>query len=252
MKGEDRMLKLRDWSKAFGSNQVLDEINLEVEKGQVLTIIGASGSGKSTLLRSINFLEPADSGTMVLGDIKRDVADISQEDILAIRRQTAMVFQNYALFSKKTALENVMEALVMVQKQPEAQARDQASHYLDLVGMSDRMDYYPSMLSGGQKQRVGIARALAIQPQVILFDEPTSALDPELVGGILDLINDIAHKETTMVLVTHEMTFAREVSDRVIFLDGGKILEEGPPQEIFEHPKEERTRDFIQGISRYI
>ncbi|MGX7106599.1 amino acid ABC transporter ATP-binding protein [Hutsoniella sourekii] len=245
------MLKLSQWSKSFKNNCVLNDINLEVATGHVLTIIGASGSGKSTLLRTINFLEPADSGIMQIGEITRDVSQVTNKDILAIRRQTAMVFQNYALFSKKTALENVMESLVMVKKIPKAEAQTIAEGYLEMVGMKDRIHYYPSKLSGGQKQRVGIARALAIKPEVILFDEPTSALDPELVGGILDLIQEIAHNETTMIMVTHEMNFAKQVSDQVIFLDQGRILEQGSPDQIFEHPREERTAQFIQGITSY-
>lgn len=243
------MLKLEQWNKSFNNNQVLNNIHMEVSTGDVLTIIGSSGSGKSTLLRTINFLEQPDSGLITLGTQTYDVAHVSKQDILAIRRQTAMVFQNYALFSKMTALENVMENLLMVQKLPESEARDKASHYLEQVGMANRMDYYPSRLSGGQQQRVGIARALAIQPEVILFDEPTSALDPELVGGILELIQDIAHNDTTMILVTHEMTFAKEVSDYVIFLDQGHILEDGSPAQVFEQPKHERTKQFIQGFS---
>ncbi|MGX7091462.1 amino acid ABC transporter ATP-binding protein [Hutsoniella sourekii] len=245
------MLKLSQWSKSFKNNCVLNDINLEVATGHVLTIIGASGSGKSTLLRTINFLEPADSGIMQIGEITRDVSQVTNKDILAIRRQTAMVFQNYALFSKKTALENVMESLVMVKKIPKAEAQTIAEGYLEMVGMKDRIHYYPSKLSGGQKQRVGIARALAIKPEVILFDEPTSALDPELVGGILDLIQEIAHNETTMIMVTHEMNFAKQVSDQVIFLDQGRILEQGSPDQIFDHPREERTAQFIQGITSY-
>lgn len=242
------MLKLQNWSKSFGNNRVLDDISLEVATGDVLTIIGSSGSGKSTLLRTINFLEPADGGQITIGPLTRDVKDISEKEVLELRRKTAMVFQNYALFSKKTARENVMENLLMVKELPENEARDIADHYLDRVGMSQRKDFYPSQLSGGQQQRVGIARALAIQPEVILFDEPTSALDPEMVSGILDLIQNVAHVDTTMVLVTHEMNFARRVSDEIIFLDHGKILEQGNPDQIFDQPDHERTRQFIQGL----
>ncbi len=244
------MLKLSNWSKAFGKHQVLRDINLEVPTGDVLTIIGASGSGKSTLLRSINFLEPANQGQIQVGDVSHDVQKMSRDDIIEVRRKTAMVFQNYALFSKKTALENVMESLVMVRKLPKAEARDIALHYLEQVGMTDRRDYHPAHMSGGQQQRVGIARALAIEPEVILFDEPTSALDPELVSGILDIIQKIAHNNTTMVLVTHEMRFAKQVSDQVSFLEDGIMVEHGSPEQLFENPLNERTQKFIQGVTR--
>ena len=242
------MLKLENWSKSFNQNTVLNNINLEVPTGNVLSIIGSSGSGKSTLLRTVNFLEPADQGIIQIGTTIKDVAEINQQEILALRRQTAMVFQNYALFSKKTALENVMENLLMVKRMTLSEAKPIAEYYLEIVGMKDRMNYYPNKLSGGQQQRVGIARALAIEPEVILFDEPTSALDPELVGGILDLIMKVAHEKTTMLLVTHEMNFAKQVSDHVIFLDKGNIAEEGTPTQIFDHPQNERTRQFIRGF----
>lgn len=244
------MLKLSNWFKAFGDHQVLKDIHLEVPTGDVLTIIGSSGSGKSTLLRSINFLEPADQGHIQIDDMSQDVQKMKQDDILNLRRKTAMVFQNYALFSKKTALENVMESLLMVQDLPKAEAEAIAYHYLQQVGMGDRADYYPVHLSGGQQQRVGIARALAIEPEVMLFDEPTSALDPELVSGILEIIQSIAHNNTTMLLVTHEMNFAKEVSDQVCFLEKGIIVEQGDPNQIFNHPENERTQAFIQGIHR--
>lgn len=244
------MLQLSNWSKSFNQHQVLKNIQLKVDTGDVLTIIGSSGSGKSTLLRTINFIEPADAGQILIGDTQKDVATITEKEILAIRRQTAMVFQNYALFSKKTALENVMENLIMVKRMDKTKAAEVAQGYLEQVGMADRMKYYPNRLSGGQKQRVGIARALAIEPEVILFDEPTSALDPEMVGGILDLIQDIAHGNTTMIMVTHEMNFAREVSDEIIFLDQGNILEQGRPDDIFDHPQHQRTLQFIQGFSK--
>ena len=244
------MLKLSNWFKSFGDHQVLNDIHLEVPTGDVLTIIGSSGSGKSTLLRSINFLEPADKGLIEIADVSHDVQKMKQEDILKVRRKTAMVFQNYALFSKKTALENVMESLLMVKKLPEVEAKEIAEHYLEQVGMGDRADYHPVHLSGGQQQRVGIARALAIEPEVILFDEPTSALDPELVSGILEIIQSIAHNNTTMLLVTHEMNFAKEVSDQILFLENGVIVEKGDPNQIFNHPENERTKAFIQGIKR--
>lgn len=242
------MLKLSNWSKSFDDHNVLKDINLEVATGEVLTIIGASGSGKSTLLRSVNFLEPADRGLIQIGELSHDVERMKEEEILKLRRKTAMVFQNYALFSKKTALENVMESLLMVQKLTESAAKEIAHHYLEQVGMGDRANYHPIHLSGGQQQRVGIARALAIKPEVILFDEPTSALDPESISGILEIIQDIAHNDTTMLLVTHEMDFAKEVSDQVCFLENGLIVEKGDPQQIFNAPENERTQSFIQGV----
>lgn len=241
------MLQIKNWSKSYGDHLVIDDLNMAIPTGEVLTIIGSSGSGKSTLLRTLNFLEPANKGTITIGDVQKNVENISEEDILAIRRQTAMVFQNYALFSKKTALENVMENLLIVQKLSKEEAEERATYYLEKVGMKDRLNYYPSQLSGGQKQRVGIARALAIHPEVILLDEPTSSLDPEMSSEILDLIQSIAHEETTMILVTHEMQFAKEVSDQIIFLSEGRILEQGSPEDIFERPQEKRTHEFIQG-----
>lgn len=243
------MLKITNWSKSYKDNQVLQNINFEIKTGDVLSIIGSSGSGKSTLLRSINFLEPADKGIIQFDNEEFDVETITKKDILSIRKKTAMVFQNYALFSRKTALENVTEALTQVQKMSNSVAKQQAEKFLKLVGMGERMDYYPSQLSGGQQQRVGIARALAIEPDVILFDEPTSALDPEMVSGILDLIQQIAHQKTTLILVTHEMKFAKQVSDQVIFIDQGTILESGSADEIFNHPKHERTKQFINGFN---
>lgn len=243
------MLKITNWSKSYKDNQVLQNINFEIKTGDVLSIIGSSGSGKSTLLRSINFLEPADQGIIQFDNEEFDVETITKKDILSIRKKTAMVFQNYALFSRKTALENVTEALTQVQKMSNSEAKRQAEKFLKLVGMGERMDYYPSQLSGGQQQRVGIARALAIEPDVILFDEPTSALDPEMVSGILDLIQQIAHQKTTLILVTHEMKFAKQVSDQVLFIDQGTILESGSADEIFNHPKHERTKQFINGFN---
>jgi len=244
------MLKLSNWFKSFGDHEVLKDIHLEVPTGDVLTIIGSSGSGKSTLLRSINVLEPADKGQIQVDEVTKDIQTMKQDDVLKLRRKTAMVFQNYALFSKKTALENVMESLLMVQNLPRTEAEEIAHHYLEQVGMGDRADYHPIHLSGGQQQRVGIARALAIEPKVILFDEPTSALDPELVSGILEIIQSIAHNNTTMLLVTHEMNFAKEVSDQVCFLENGIIVEKGDPNQIFNHPENKRTQTFIQGIKR--
>lgn len=242
------MLKLENWTKSFNDNVVLNDINVDVDTGDVLTIIGSSGSGKSTLLRTVNFLEPADSGLIQIGSTTKNVENIKEKEILDIRRQTAMVFQNYALFSKKTAIENVMENLLMVKGMSGKEAEEKAEHYLNIVDMYQQKDFYPNKLSGGQQQRVGIARALAVEPEVILLDEPTSALDPELVVGILELIQDIAHDETTMLLVTHEMNFAKRVSDQVMFLENGHISEYGTPDQVFNHPKNPRTKEFIQGL----
>ena len=242
------MLKLSNWHKSFGNHQVLKNIHLEVPTGDVLTIIGSSGSGKSTLLRSINFLEPANQGQIQIGDVSQDISTMKQEDILNLRRKTAMVFQNYALFSKKTALENVMESLLMVQKLPKSEAEVIAYHYLEQVGMGDRANYYPVRLSGGQQQRVGIARALAMDPEVILFDEPTSALDPEMVKDVLDVIKGLADEGMTIVIVTHEMNFAKQISDKVLFMDEGIIAEEGTPEAIFENPQNPRTIEFLSKV----
>ena len=211
-------------------------------------IIGPSGSGKTTLLRCIDFLERADSGRLTLGDITVDLEKCHKKDILAIRRKCAFVFQNYGLFQNKTALENVMEGLTVVQKKSREEARRIAAETLDWVGLSDRMDYYPVNLSGGQQQRVGIARAVALSPDVILFDEPTSALDPELVGETLELIKKVANRGITMIVVTHEMAFAQDVANQVIFMDEGVVVEAGTPGEVFSHPKNERTKQFLARI----
>ncbi|WP_124057896.1 amino acid ABC transporter ATP-binding protein [Vaginisenegalia massiliensis] len=244
------MLKIENWSKTFHQHTVLNQLAFQVETGQVLTIIGPSGTGKSTLLRSLNFLEPADSGHIQLDDLDYDVTRMTSHDILTLRRQTAMVFQNYGLFSRKTALENVMEALVMVKQMDKVQAQEQATLYLNQVGMGDKCHYYPKQLSGGQQQRVGIARALAIQPKLMLLDEPTSSLDPELVKGILDLIKGMAGKEMTILLATHEMSFAREISDQVLFLDQGRILDAGSPDYLFNHSPHQRIQDFLKKLNR--
>ncbi len=244
------MIQLRNIHKSFGNHHVLRGVNLTVQDGEVVSIIGASGSGKSTFLRTINFLEPADEGEIILNDLSVDAAKASKEDILKLRRNTAMVFQSYNLLRHHTALENVMEALVVVQKKSKQEAREIALRELNRVGLSDRTGYYPHQLSGGQQQRVGIARALAIRPEVMLFDEPTSALDPEMVGGVLDVIESIAKEGMTMIIVTHEMNFARDVSDQVAFFDEGVIRELGTPDEIFLHTREERTKQFLQRITR--
>lgn len=240
------MLELKNIHKSFQKNEVLKGVNLKVEKGDVVVILGASGSGKTTLLRSITFLERADKGEILLDGQTLDVQKAGKKEIHRLRKKTGFVFQNYCLFQNKTALENVTEGLIIGRKVPKAEAVRIAKEALDKVGLSDRYDYYPSQLSGGQQQRVGIARAIAVQPEVILFDEPTSALDPELVNGILTIMKQLAKEGSTMVIVTHEMTFAQDVATRVVFMDGGEVVEEGTPRDIFSHPKEERTRQFLR------
>lgn len=240
------MLKLTNVHKSFGKTEVLKGISLNVEKGSVTAIIGPSGAGKTTLLRCINFLEKADTGLLDFDDIHINLEKVSKKTMLEIRRKTAFVFQNYNLFANMTALENVMEGLVTARKVPKAEAKDRAIKALEKVGLKDRADFYPSSLSGGQQQRVGIARALAVNPEVILFDEPTSALDPELTGEVLSVIKQLASEGTTMVIVTHEMSFARNTADKVIFMDKGQIIEEGKSSKIFTSPKEARTRQFLQ------
>ncbi|MDR3278750.1 MAG: amino acid ABC transporter ATP-binding protein [Oscillospiraceae bacterium] len=235
--------------KSFGHNHVLKGIDLEVSDGEVITILGPSGSGKTTLLRCINMLERPDSGTVTLDGLTADARHTVKKDILELRRQTAMVFQLYNLFTHKTALENVIEGLIIVQKIPQAEALEQGKELLRLVGLSDKLNHYPAQLSGGQQQRVGIARALALNPKVILFDEPTSALDPELVGEVLAVMRKIAKEGNTMIVVTHEMSFARDIASRVIFMDDGAIVEQGSPNDIFINAKEERTRAFLKRIS---
>lgn len=246
------MIEVKNWKKSFGSNQVIKGVNYRVETGDVVAIIGASGSGKSTFLRTLNFLEKAEEGILTLDDITLDMSGkISKKDILNVRRNTAMVFQGFNLFSHRTALENVMEALIVVKKMNKDDAKKIAKEEFARVGLQDRMNYYPHQLSGGQQQRVGIARALALNPRVILFDEPTSALDPEMVGEVLDVIRSISHQGTTLIIVTHEMAFARDVADRVVFFSDGVILEEGPAKEFFANPKHDRTRQFIQRINNH-
>ncbi|MBP2643317.1 MAG: tcyN2 [Firmicutes bacterium] len=242
------MIDIKGIRKAFGQAEVLKGIDFTVEKGEVIVIIGPSGSGKTTLLRCINFLEKADAGEMTLGTTSVSYKHASKKEILAIRRQTAMVFQSYNLFHNKTALENVMEGLVTARKVPYKKAMEIGKNMLDKVGMSDKYDAYPCRLSGGQQQRVGIARALALNPEVILFDEPTSALDPTLVGEVLAVMKKIAQEGITMIVVTHEMSFAYDIASRVLFMDGGVIVEQGTPKDLFVNAKEEKTRQFLKRI----
>ncbi|MEH7674187.1 amino acid ABC transporter ATP-binding protein [Bacillus pumilus] len=240
------MIKLTNLKKSFGELVVLDGINLDVQKGQVVAIIGPSGSGKSTLLRCLNLLEIPDEGTIEIGDAKLDASKYTRKEAHHLRQQTAMVFQNYNLFKNKTALQNITESLLVTKKMTKQQANEIGMKLLKQVGLEQKADSYPVTLSGGQQQRIGIARALAVDPHAILLDEPTSALDPELVSGVLQVIKSIAIQETTMIIVTHEMAFAREVADHVIFMADGHIIEQGTPTELFDETKNERTKRFIQ------
>ncbi|MEK5271296.1 amino acid ABC transporter ATP-binding protein [Aeribacillus sp. FSL K6-8394] len=242
------MLEIKNVHKSFGKNKVLNGVDLKIDKGDVVVILGPSGSGKTTLLRCINFLEKADQGQAIFGDIQVDLHKATRKQIHAIRQKTAFVFQNYNLFNNKTALENVTEGLIIGRKIPKEKANEIGKKALDKVGLSHKYNAYPSELSGGQQQRVGIARAIALNPDIILFDEPTSALDPELVGEVLTVMKQIAKEGTTMLVVTHEMSFAKDVANRVIFMDGGVIVEEGSPKEIFTNPKEERTKQFLKRV----
>ena len=243
------MIDIKQVHKSFGNREILKGIDLHVPTGSVTVILGPSGSGKTTFLRTLNFLEKADAGTMQLNDISVDLHKASNKDILNVRRNTSMVFQSYNLFSNKTVIENIMEGLVTVKKMKKSEARQIAQRFLKEVGMEGYDDYYPVQLSGGQQQRIGIARALAMDPEVILFDEPTSALDPELVGEVLAVIRKIAKElKVTMIIVTHEMNFAREVSDRVIFMADGVIQEEGTPEQIFNNPQNDRTKAFLENM----
>lgn len=239
------MLQVENLHKAFGELQVLKGVSLTVEKGDVVAILGPSGSGKTTLLRCINFLEKADSGRLVFDGEGFDLGRITRREIARLRKKTAFVFQNYNLFRNKTALQNVTEGLITARKMPKAEAEAIGLQMLEKVGMADRRDYFPHQLSGGQQQRVAIARALATNPEIIYFDEPTSALDPELIGEVLAVMRQLAAEGMTMLVVTHEMAFARDVSTRVVFMNDGVICEQGTPQEIFENPQKQPTRDFL-------
>ncbi|ENQ3105047.1 amino acid ABC transporter ATP-binding protein, PAAT family [Bacillus sp. 491mf] len=241
------MISIQHLQKSFGDNTVLQQIDMEVDKGEVVVIIGPSGSGKTTLLRCLNVLETPNSGVIRIGEETLDFSKkVTKQGIVNLRKQTGMVFQHHNLFPHFTARENVMEGLVTVQKVSKEKAKEKAEYFLRKVGLGDKMDLYPFQLSGGQQQRVGIARALAMEPQVILFDEPTSALDPELVQEVLKVMKELAQEGMTMVIVTHEMRFAHQIANRVIFMDGGVIVEKGTPEDVLVHPKEERTKKFLQ------
>ena len=240
------MLSVRNIQKSFGPTEVLKGIDLTVEQGDVVAILGPSGSGKTTLLRCMNFLETADGGELIFDGETYAFGHVHKRDIAKIRQKTAFVFQNYNLFLNKTALQNVTEGLIVGRKMPKAQAMEIGKEALAKVGLADRVDFYPDQLSGGQQQRVAIARAVATDPEIIYFDEPTSALDPELTGEVLSVMRDLAREGMTMLVVTHEMGFARTVSNKVILMEDGKIIEQGSSEDFFEHPKEERTRAFLR------
>lgn len=242
------MIDIGNVKKSYGRQEVLKGVSLNVNDGDVVVILGPSGSGKTTLLRCLAFFESADAGSLSIGDLKINMSHAGKKEINALRQRVAFVFQNYNLFANKTALENVTEGLIMSRKMKKDEAVQIARQTLEWVGLSDRFDYYPAQLSGGQQQRVGIARAVALDPDVILFDEPTSALDPELVGDILGIIKNVAKKGITMIVVTHEISFAQEVADSVIFMDGGVVVEQGCPEKILSDPKEPRTRQFLSRI----
>ena len=261
------MLEIRNVQKTFrtyakpglfhrpGARKVISElpvlrgVDLTVEKGDVVAILGPSGSGKTTLLRCLNFLETADAGQLVFDGESFDLAHASRTDIARLRKKTAFVFQNYNLFRNKTALQNVTEGLIVARKLPKEQADEIGMKMLAKVGLADRADYYPRQLSGGQQQRVAIARALAADPEIIYFDEPTSALDPELTGEVLSVMRQLAEEGMTMLVVTHEMGFARNVSSKTVFMENGVVVEQAPTQQFFASPKEERTRAFLRRIA---
>lgn len=243
------LVEIRDLSKKFGNNVVLDHVNLDIEKGDVVAIIGPSGTGKSTLLRCLNLLEKPESGTVTIKGDTFDLTTKSSKDRLRLRQHTEMVFQQFNLFRQKTALENVMEGLRVVQKKSKEEAREIAIQNLEKVGMGDKLYHYPRHLSGGQQQRVAIARALAMNPELLLMDEPTSALDPELVNEVLSIIRKVAQEGNTILLVTHEMSFVKHVANRVIFLENGKIVADGTAEEIFEHPENPRLKEFLVNIN---
>lgn len=240
------MIHIEGVKKKYGSNQVLRGVDLDIQKGEIVTLIGPSGAGKTTLLRTLNWLDAPDEGRITITDASITAGSATKKQIHALRSKSAMVFQHYNLFHNRTALQNVMDSLVFVKKVSRKEAEERGRELLSRVGLSDKADAYPSFLSGGQQQRVGIARALAVDPEVILFDEPTSALDPEWVGEVLGVMNQIAEDGMTMIVVSHEMRFVRNVSTRVVLLDEGVILEDGTPEQIFEHPQHERTKRFLQ------
>ena len=240
------IVEVRGLCKAFGDNQVLKNLDFQIEKGEVVTLIGPSGGGKTTLLRSLNWLNVPDAGRVTIDGATIEAGKENKQQIRALREKTSMVFQHSNLWKNKTALENITEGLIRVQKMPKVQAVEKAEHLLERVGLIEKRDEYPVRLSGGQQQRVGIARALAAEPQVMLFDEPTSALDPEWIGGVLDVMKEIAADGMTMIVVSHEMRFVKNVASRILFLEGGQIVEDNTPEKLFNNPENERTRAFLE------
>lgn len=239
------MIEVQNLSKSFGANKVLHDISFQVKEGEVVAIIGPSGSGKSTLLRSLNLLEEPDEGIIKVGDVTVDTQLLTHQNRYDLRQQSAMVFQHFNLFKNKTVLENVTLALTSSKRKNKAEALQIAEDLLEQVGLSEQKKQYPATLSGGQQQRVSIARALAVNPKVIFMDEPTSALDPELVGEVLKTIEQLSKRNITLVIVTHEMKFAKKVADKIVFMNDGVIVESGAPESVFSQPKEERTRKFL-------
>lgn len=239
------MLQVKNIHKKFGNTEVLKGVDLTVEKGSVIAVLGNSGSGKTTLLRCISFLESADRGEILFDDFSKDITQVNAREIHKLRMKMGFVFQGYHLFRNMTALQNVMEGLTTARGISKEDAKRRAEEVLEKVGMSDRANFYPDQLSGGQQQRVAIARAIAYNPEVILFDEPTSALDPQLTGEVLDVMRKLAEEGTTMVVVTHEMEFARKAANWIVFMEDGVVVEEGSSDEFFTHPKNERTKQFL-------
>lgn len=244
------MIKVHNLSKSFGDNRVLEGINLDIHEGEIIAVIGPSGTGKSTLLRCLNYLELPSSGCIEVDQQKVDASNATKQQILQLRRSLSFVFQNYALFANKTALENICEPLTTVWKQPKAQAQQAAMAILEEIGLKERAHHYPSQLSGGQQQRIGIGRAMATPSQAILFDEPTSALDPEWVDEVLGLIKKLAKEQRTMVIVTHEIEFARDIADRVVFMAQGSIIEQGATEQVLTAPQDPRTQRFLARVLR--
>lgn len=248
---EKQMLEIRGLKKSFEGQQVLKTIDLDVNRGDVVAILGPSGSGKTTLLRCLNFLETAEEGSYILDGTEYRLGSVSKKQIAEIRKKTGFVFQNFCLFSNKTALENVTEGLIVARKMKKQEAEKTGMAALDKVGLSDRYDYYPHQLSGGQQQRVAIARAIATKPEILFFDEPTSALDPELIGEVLNVMRKLAEEGMTMLVVTHELSFAKYVSNKVLFMEGGVVVESGDSKEFFENPGETRTKEFLRTLQEH-
>lgn len=246
------MIKVTDLHKSFGELAVLKGIDFQADTGEVIVIIGPSGMGKSTFLRCINYIERPEKGIIEIDNVKVDAEKCTEKEIKQLRLKTSMVFQNYNIFKNKTVIENVMLPMTSVQKIEKEIAKEKALQYLDQVGLLDKVNEYPSRLSGGQQQRVGIARAMAVNPKLILLDEPTSSLDPVLVLGILDILRNLANEhKRTMIIVTHEMSFAKEIADKIIFMDDGRIIEEGTPEKIFSNPQNERTKRFLERFQTF-